>query len=129
MRSANDPDDGPPEHHLRIFNVVRRIPAGRVATYGAVARIAGLPRRHRLVGFLLRTSPLADDLPWHRVVNASGRISDRPGPGPSRQRMRLEQEGVTVDELGRIDLRGFGWGDALECREVRSSAPAEAPPT
>ena len=129
MRSANDPDDGPPEHHLRIIDVVRRIPPGRVATYGAVARIAGLPRRHRLVGFLLRTSPLADELPWHRVVNASGRISDRPGPGSSRQRMRLEQEGVTVDELGRIDLPGFGWGDASDCRQVRPSAPAEAPRT
>jgi uncharacterized protein YeaO (DUF488 family)/alkylated DNA nucleotide flippase Atl1 len=61
----------------RIYAVVARIPKGRVATYGQVASLAGLPRRARLVGHALRTVPEGMDLPWHRVVNAQGKISPR----------------------------------------------------
>lgn len=114
--SPNDPD-GPPESHLRILQTIRSIPVGRVATYASVALSAGLPRRARLVGFVLRTCPLADDVPWHRVVNASGRISERPGTGSIDQRRRLEHEGVVIDETGRIDLTMHGW-----------SGPSVAPP-
>ncbi|HVT07590.1 MAG TPA: MGMT family protein [Polyangia bacterium] len=61
----------------RIYEVVARIPRGRVATYGQVATLAGLPRRARLVGRALRVLPADSDLPWHRVVNAQGKISPR----------------------------------------------------
>lgn len=91
--------------------MVKRIPAGFVATYGQVARLAGLPGHARQVGYAL--SALADKsaLPWHRVVNAQGRISPRSGgsPGDMIQRLRLEDEGIRFDEQGRIPLQRFQW--------------------
>lgn len=95
----------------RIYTVVRRIPAGRVATYGQVAALAGLPRHARLAGYALAGLPDGNPLPWHRVINAAGRISMRQtGPGGAvLQRLRLEQEGVRFDARGRVDLDTFGW--------------------
>lgn len=89
------------------------IPSGRVATYGQVAGEAGLPRRARLVGAVLRSLAEGSELPWHRVVNARGEISARPGAGPREQARRLRREGVKVDSRGRICLARFGWeGDS-----------------
>ena len=96
-----------------IYAVVRRIPVGRVATYGQVAREAGLPRRARLVGRVLAALQGESGLPWHRVVNASGRISVRPGAGASVQRRRLAREGVRFTGE-RIDLARFAWAPADE---------------
>ncbi|MDR3419540.1 MAG: MGMT family protein [Nevskia sp.] len=93
---------------LAIWKVVKAIPPGRVATYGQVARLAGLPRRARLVGTALNEAPAAS-LPWHRVINAQGRISLPPNsPGQREQRRRLREEGV-VFVRGRVDLDRFGW--------------------
>jgi methylated-DNA-protein-cysteine methyltransferase-like protein len=93
----------------RILAVVSSIPRGKVATYGQVAALAGLPRRARLVGRTMAT--LEDDrVPWHRVVNARGEISRRGEPyGEELQRVRLRREGVKLQESGRIDLSRFGW--------------------
>lgn len=101
----------PGESWSRIYAVVRRIPAGRVATYGQVAAVAGLPRHARLVGYALAAVDGDAPIPWHRVVNAAGGISTRrDGPGGAvLQRRRLEQEGVRFDARGRIDLDAFGW--------------------
>ncbi len=96
------------ETRQRILAVVDSIPPGRVATYGQVAREAALPRRARLVGRVLASLPVRSSIPWHRVVNAAGRISLRPGRGARLQRSRLEREGVSVPG-GRIDLERFGW--------------------
>ena len=95
----------------RIYAVVRRIPRGRVATYGQVAWVAGLPRQARLVGYALHAAAESSLVPWHRVVNARGAISARAeGPGASVvQRLRLEQEGVGFDTRGRIPLERYGW--------------------
>jgi methylated-DNA-protein-cysteine methyltransferase-like protein len=65
-----------------------------------------------MVGAVLRSSPLAADTPWHRVINASGRISDRDGRGAAQQRRLLESEGVTFDTSGRVDLAVHLWGFA-----------------
>ncbi|GAB3683308.1 MGMT family protein [Salinisphaera aquimarina] len=94
--------------HKAIFRIVRRIPAGRVATYGQIAELAGLPRRARLVGYAMHRCP--KNLPWHRVINAQGRIS-LPADGTSAmtQRRRLEDEGVTFIG-GRVDLSRYRWG-------------------
>lgn len=95
--------------YVMIYAVVRRIPRGRVATYGQVARLAGYPRGARQVGYALAA---LDDprVPWHRVVNAEGRISPRRRPGADEfQRLALEDEGVTFDGDGRISLARFGW--------------------
>ncbi|HEY9422405.1 MAG TPA: DNA alkylation repair protein [Thermoanaerobaculia bacterium] len=99
------------ENREKIYAVVRRIPPGRVATYGQVAALAGLPRRARLVGQALRNTPEDTSLPWQRVVNAGGRISSRGGIGweEGLQRHLLEEEGVVFDKGGRIDLERFGW--------------------
>ncbi len=94
----------------RIYDVVRAIPRRRVASYGQVAEIAGLPGRARQVGYALHALPLDARTPWHRVVNSQGMVSRRAEPGADdRQRQRLEAEGVAFDERGRIDLRRFGW--------------------
>jgi methylated-DNA-protein-cysteine methyltransferase-like protein len=93
----------------RILAAVRRIPRGKVCTYGDVADVAGLPRRARLVGTVLRQTPASRDLPWFRVINAGGRISFPAGSDAYlRQRRKLESEGV-VFIGGRIDLKRHGW--------------------
>ncbi len=91
----------------RILEAVRRIPRGRVSTYGGVADAAGLPRRARLVGTVLRQT--AARVPWQRVINASGRISFPAGSeAHGRQRNKLEAEGI-VFVGGRVDLNRYGW--------------------
>lgn len=94
-----------------IWAVVRRIPRGRVATYGQVAVLAGKPGHARQVGYAMYALPDGSDVPWQRVVNARGEISLRSEPGwhEGWQRHLLEEEGVTFDEHGRIDLAAFGW--------------------
>jgi methylated-DNA-protein-cysteine methyltransferase related protein len=88
--------------------VVRRIPRGRVATYGQVAALAGLPRQPRLAGYALRHA--ADEVPWHRVVNAEGKISPRAASDSVRvQRALLEAEGVGFGLEGRIPLERYQW--------------------
>lgn len=94
----------------RIYTVVRRIPRGRVATYGQVAALAGLPGHARQVGYALHALPDGTRLPWHRVINARGEVSLRRTPGPElSQRMLLEREGIRFDSRGRVDLRVCGW--------------------
>jgi len=93
----------------RIYDVVSGIPDGRVATYGQVAHLAGIPKGARQVGYAMaalgRGAP-RPDVPWHRVVNAKGESSVG-----GEQIVRLESEGVEFDEQGRIDLKRFGWSD------------------
>jgi methylated-DNA-protein-cysteine methyltransferase-like protein len=95
----------------RIWKAVARIPHGEVASYGGIARRAGLPRRARLVGHALKVAPAGLKLPWHRVVNAQGRISLPAGSRAHRtQRRLLEEEGV-VFRNGRVDLSKSGAHD------------------
>ena len=93
----------------RIYAVVRRIPAGQVATYGQIARAAGIPKGARQVGYAMaalgRGAP-RPDVPWHRIVNAKGESSIG-----GEQVARLEAEGVAFDDRGRIDLGRFGWSE------------------
>jgi methylated-DNA-protein-cysteine methyltransferase-like protein len=91
----------------RVYVLVRRIPRGRITSYGAIARALGVPRGARTVGWALRACP--DDVPWHRVVNAAGTISWRPTGGYVLQRALLQREGVRFDRGGRIDFERFGW--------------------
>ena len=99
-----------PSTYQRIYAVVRRIPVGRVATYGQVARLAGLPGRARQTGYAMHALPAGSQVPWHRVVNAKGEISRRAaGTGELEQRLLLEREGVTFSWRGIIDLTRFGW--------------------
>ena len=94
----------------QVYEVVCRIPPGRVATYGQIARILGQPRSARTVGWALRSTPDGREVPWQRVVNSKGTVSFRPeSPGATIQQALLEQEGVVFDEEGRIDLEIYGW--------------------
>lgn len=93
-----------------IYAVVRRIPRGRVATYGQVAELAGLPGHARQVGYALHALADGTTVPWHRVVNASGRCSLRAVPGAElTQRLLLEREGIRFDAGGRIALAKVRW--------------------
>ena len=95
--------------YARIYAVIRRIPPGRAASYGQIARLAGIPGA-RQVGYALHALPEGSTVPWHRVVNAKGMISRRAVPGSElSQRMLLEAEGVYFDLSGRVDLAEYGW--------------------
>jgi methylated-DNA-protein-cysteine methyltransferase-like protein len=96
----------------QIYEVTQQIPAGHVATYGQIARLAGIPKGARQVGYAMaalgRGRP-RPEVPWHRVVNAKGESSVG-----GEQVARLESEGVVFDERGRIDLKRFGWSESDE---------------
>ncbi len=94
----------------KIYEVVRRIPKGRVATYGQVATLAGLPGHARQVGYALNSLPDGSDVPWHRVINARGEVSKRSEPFyHSLQHNMLEAEGVAFDRAARVSLRRYQW--------------------
>lgn len=97
----------------RIWLVVTMIPAGKVATYGDVARCAGMPGAARRVGRALRSLPADTGIPWHRVVNAQGEIVV-PAGGAARaiQRRRLEAEGVGFCTDTRLKLSQYRWRPA-----------------
>ncbi len=93
-----------------IYNMVFQIPAGKVATYGQIARLCGLPGQARQVGYALAALREPHDVPWQRVVNAKGRISDRAETGcESAQKTLLEAEGVIFDHRGVINLQIYQW--------------------
>jgi len=95
---------------MRIYEVVRRIPVGRVATYGQVAALAGLRGHARQVGYALHDLPAGSDIPWHRVINARGEISLRSSSHAHReQRRRLEEEGIGFGCGGTIELSRYRW--------------------
>ena len=104
-----------------MLDVVDRVPAGRVVTYGQVARMAGHSGAARQVGWALHALPSGSPTPWHRVISAEGRVSVR-GPGPQEeiQRALLEAEGIRFDVQGRVDLDRFRWdgreGPGSRCR-------------
>lgn len=99
----------------RIWQVVTLIPRGKVATYGDVARHAGLPGAARRVGAALRGLPENTRIPWHRVINAQGGISLQEGSASYyRQRERLEAEGVVFRGNRRIEMGKFRWQPAGE---------------
>lgn len=99
-----------PRGYEKIYAVVRRIPRGRVATYGQVAALAGLPGRARQVGYAMYALPRGSRVPWQRVINAAGGISRRRVPGAElTQGMLLEREGVRFGPGARISLARYGW--------------------
>jgi methylated-DNA-protein-cysteine methyltransferase related protein len=105
--------------YQRIYTVVRRIPPGRVATYGQVASLAGLAGHARQVGYALHALPAGTLVPWHRVVNASGRISARAVPGPElEQQLLLEREGIRLDASGRIRLAEVQWKPRSRSKKI-----------
>lgn len=98
------------DFQARVYRVVRRIPPGRVLSYGDVAALLGRPRAARGVGAALASLEDGVDIPWWRVVNRNGEISIRhPSLSGHLQRVLLEQEGVRFGAGRRIDMEAFAW--------------------
>ena len=94
----------------RVYHLVRRVPPGRVVSYGAVAAMLGRPRAPSQVGRALRALPDEHDVPWWRGINGRGEISLRGyGNVAHLQRLLLEREGVVFDRRGRVDWNRYGW--------------------
>lgn len=101
-----------PSFFDRVYAVVRRIPRGKVASYGQIAALLGHPQAARTVGWALNAlrGREVDDVPWQRVINSAGRISiSRADLSADLQRALLEAEGVEFDAYGYVDWRRFGW--------------------
>jgi methylated-DNA-protein-cysteine methyltransferase related protein len=94
-----------------IYNVVRQIPEGKVATYGQIAELSNLAGKARVVGYALFRVDINSDIPWHRVVNAKGMVSQSPfrQGADFQQRSLLEQEGVKFNSDSKINLKEYGW--------------------
>ena len=98
------------EFYQRVYEIVARIPRGKVITYGQIAAALGDPRQARTVGWAMHCIPEWLDVPWHRVINSQGRISgSSQGYRAHEQMALLEEEGIVFDESGRIDLDECGW--------------------
>lgn len=94
----------------KIYDVVCKIPKGKVATYGQVAMLAGNPRWARVVGYALHNNPAPMVIPCHRVVNREGKVAESfVFGGGFAQRELLEKEGITFEKDGTIDLKKYGW--------------------
>jgi len=101
-----------PNIYDQIYDIVRQIPEGQVATYGQIADMANLFGKARLVGYaLFRVDPQTSDVPWHRVINAKGEISQSPfrNGGDYVQRSLLEQEGIKFSATGKVNLAVYRW--------------------
>ncbi len=98
-----------PTFHSKVVAVVKRIPRGRVATYGQIAGLAGSPRAARQVVRTLHSSSRKENLPWYRVINSQGRISLGRGSGYEGQLTLLQAEGVAFKLDGSIDLSKSQW--------------------
>jgi methylated-DNA-protein-cysteine methyltransferase related protein len=114
MRSTGPNREDVPNFYATVYRLVAQIPAGKVTTYGQIARWLGHPSAARAVGYALHAIPTGSDIPWQRVINAAGRVSsrcDRHYEGI--QRALLEAEGVRFDLYGSVDLQRFGWRGPL----------------
>lgn len=107
----------------RIYRVVHQIPAGRVSTYGDIAAIVG-DCTARMVGYAMASAN--DAVPWHRVINAQGKISPRgDGGGEQIQRTRLEEEGIGFSSDGKVNLKLVRWlGPTTEWKLEHGFDPA-----
>jgi methylated-DNA-protein-cysteine methyltransferase-like protein len=102
------------ERARRIVATVRDIPSGRVASYGQIAELSGIPRGARQVGRVLRELPAGDDVPWHRVLRASGHVAFPEGSRGYREQVRrLTGEDVPVSR-GRVNMAKWRWQPDLD---------------
>jgi methylated-DNA-protein-cysteine methyltransferase-like protein len=108
-REHNKEHNKEPSREHKVYITLAEVPAGSVVTYGQLADLAGLPRAARLIGHILRNLPAETTLPWHRVINAAGKISLGPETESGlQQRALLQEEGVVFNN-GRISLKQYRW--------------------
>jgi methylated-DNA-protein-cysteine methyltransferase related protein len=109
LRHSKDRDSSGSTSYEKIYRVIRKIPCGKVATYGQIARLVDRCTA-RMVGYALAALPRGLDVPWQRVINFKGEISPRVrGDGARRQRRLLEAEGIRFDTRGRVNLGEYRW--------------------
>lgn len=101
------------DFHQRVVTIIKKIPKGKVATYGQIAALVGHPRAARQVVRILHSSSQKEQLPWHRVVNRQGQISLRPGSGYETQKELLKEEGVAFGSSDTIDFDRYLWSPPL----------------
>jgi len=123
-------DDHVRELYRRIYTIVRKIPRGKVATYGQVAELAGIPGGARVAGAAMKTSKPSDRLPWQRVIGKAGktrgRIAIHDPVGAAIQRELLSAEGVAIGETGLVALDRFGW-IPIRGESSRDASPRRRP--
>jgi len=118
MGKSAKPASAAEDAAARIRAAIASVPRGRVCSYGGIAQVAGLPGRARLVGTVLRNTPVKTKLPWFRILTASGKLAFPEGSEPyAEQRRRLEAEGVRFAR-GRVDLKRHGWPRDASLDEV-----------
>lgn len=101
-----------PSFYTKVYDVVKKIPKGKVTSYGTIAGLLGQPRAARAVGYALNSLPkdLESMVPWQRVINSQGKISVKGDTiRANLQRKLLEKEGVEFNDVGQIDFKKFGW--------------------
>ena len=99
-----------PNTYSRIYRIVKQIPKGKVATYGQIAALAGIPGGARQVGYALHNLKDNNDVPWYRVINSKGQISQLPDPmSINLQNQLLLSEGIEFNDKGVITLSKFQW--------------------
>jgi len=105
--------------YQRIYNTIKQIPSGRVASYGQIARMVS-NCTPRMVGYALAATPNGLNIPWHRVINSQGKISPRSsGEDTILQLKLLESEGIVFDVNGTTDLHQFGWKPKMSNKQDR----------
>lgn len=104
----------------KVKAIIKKIPRGKVATYGQIAACAGNPRAARLVVWILNSSSQKDRLPWHRVVNGKRQISLKPGHGYEIQKVLLQKEGVKFDKNDAIDFDRYLWSPSFSLKSTRA---------
>ena len=105
----NDDSEQSTDGQKRVYMILAAVPSGKVLTYGQLAKLAGLPKAARMIGRILSNLPKETKLPWHRVINAAGRISlAEDNPSFTLQKARLQEEGIVFSD-NRISLKKFNW--------------------
>jgi len=109
----------------RVFALVQACPAGRVTTYGQLAKAVGYPRGARMVGWIMHEAP--QGVPAHRVINSKGELTGSPAFGPrGKMRQLLEADGVTFSPNERVDMKRYGWDPSTELSEEERQRIAES---
>ena len=109
MSSPSKMEKEPSEFFKQTIKVIRSVPKGRVATYGQIAKLAGSPHAARTVVWILHSSSGKYKLPWHRIINAKGKIALKDERGKTEQWQHLENEGIEVNSRGEVDLKEYLW--------------------
>lgn len=108
----------------QVIQIIKKIPKGKVATYGQIAKLTGRPNASRGVVWILNSSSKAHKLPWHRVINTKGKIAFPPSTKNFREQKRLlQREGILVTAQGQVELKVFQWKKSYKATKAAAGKP------